>query len=117
MSVDSMVHAASAGQPVDTRPVTPALAISGLCKTFDKPAVDSLDLTVAPGEFYALLGPNGAGKTTTLRMVAGLLDADAGDIRIFGVDARRDVIEAKKITAWLPDEPMLYDKLDPIEYL
>jgi ABC-2 type transport system ATP-binding protein len=98
-------------------PVTPALSISGLCKTFDRPAVDNLDLTVAPGEFYALLGPNGAGKTTTLRMVAGLLDADAGDIRIFGVDARKEPIDAKRITAWLPDEPMLYDKLDPIEYL
>ena len=95
----------------------PALHISGLCKSFDKPAVRNLDLTVAPGEFYALLGPNGAGKTTTLRMVAGLLPADAGDISIFGVDARKDVIAAKRITAWLPDEPMLYDKLDPVEYL
>lgn len=95
----------------------PALRVAGLCKSFDKPAVDHLDLTIAPGEFYALLGPNGAGKTTTLRMVAGLLPADAGDIEIFGVDARKDVVEAKKITAWLPDEPMLYDKLDPIEYL
>ena len=69
------------------------------------------------GEFYALLGPNGAGKTTTLRMVAGLLPADDGDIEIFGVDARRAPIEAKRIVAWLPDEPMLYDKLDPLEYL
>lgn len=96
---------------------TEALRISGLRKVFDKPAVDGLDLTVRRGEFYALLGPNGAGKTTTLRMVAGLLPADEGEIGIFGVDARRKPIEAKKITAWLPDEPMLYDKLDPVEYL
>lgn len=94
-----------------------ALRVRGLCKTFDKPAVSDLELTIAPGEFYALLGPNGAGKTTTLRMVAGLLPADDGEIDIFGVNARAQPVEAKKITAWLPDEPMLYEKLDPIEYL
>jgi ABC-2 type transport system ATP-binding protein len=49
-----------------------ALDISGLTKSFDRPVVDRLDLTVRTGEFYALLGPNGAGKTTILRMVAGL---------------------------------------------
>ena len=95
----------------------PALVLSGLTKSFGRPAVDRLDLTIAAGEFYALLGPNGAGKTTTLRLVAGLLPADDGDIRIFGIDARRSPIEAKRIVAWLPDEPMLYDKLDPLEYL
>ena len=69
------------------------------------------------GEFYALLGANGAGKTTTLRMIAGLLQPDAGRIAIFGVDALAEPIAAKRITAWLPDEPMLYDKLTPLEYL
>lgn len=97
--------------------MTPALEIRALRKSFGKPAVDGLDLTVRPGEVYALLGPNGAGKTTTLRMIAGLLPADAGEIRVFGVDARRDPIAAKRIVAWLPDEPQLYDKLDPLEYL
>src|SRR5580658_5093465 len=95
----------------------PALVLKSLTKSFGRPAVDRLDLTIAAGEFYALLGPNGAGKTTTLRLVAGLLPADDGDIRIFGIDARRSPIEAKRIIAWLPDEPMLYDKLDPLEYL
>ncbi len=97
---------------------TPALALRSLRKTFGPAvAVDSLDLTVQAGEFFALLGPNGAGKTTTLRMVAGLLPAESGEIEIFGIDARRRQIDAKRITAWLPDEPMLYDKLDPLEYL
>ena len=95
----------------------PALVLRSLTKNFDRQAVDGLDLSVAVGEFYALLGPNGAGKTTTLRMVAGLLPADSGEIRIFGIDARCRPIEAKRIVAWLPDEPMLYDKLDPLEYL
>jgi ABC-2 type transport system ATP-binding protein len=96
----------------------PALTLRGLSKRFaEKAAVDDLNLSVQAGEFYALLGPNGAGKTTTLRMVAGLLPPDRGDIGVFGIDARRQPIEAKRIIAWLPDEPMLYDKLDPLEYL
>ena len=94
-----------------------ALALRGLRKTFDRVAVDDLDLDVRAGEFYALLGPNGAGKTTTLRMVAGLERADAGSIYIFGIDARADPIAAKRLVAWVPDEPLLYDKLSPLEYL
>jgi ABC-2 type transport system ATP-binding protein len=97
------------------RPV--ALALRGLSKSFDRPAVDALDLTVYGGEFYALLGPNGAGKTTTLRMVVGLLRPDAGSIQIDGIDALADPVAAKQITAWLSDEPMIYDKLTPYEYL
>jgi ABC-2 type transport system ATP-binding protein len=94
-----------------------ALDVRGLCKRFDRPAVDGLDLTIRKGEFYGLLGPNGAGKTTTLRMVAGLLKPDAGSISVFGVDALADPVEAKRITAWVSDEPMIYDKLTPYEYL
>ena len=97
--------------------ILPALLVKGLTKAFDKTAVDSLDLTVRQGELYALLGPNGAGKTTTLRMVAGLTAPDAGHIQIFGIDARKNPIGAKRIVAWLPDDPMLYDKLTPLEYL
>ena len=94
-----------------------ALALRGLSKSFDRPAVDALDLTVYGGEFYALVGPNGAGKTTTLRMVVGLLRPDAGSININGIDALDDPEAAKQITAWLSDEPMIYDKLTPYEYL
>ena len=95
----------------------PALAITGLRKSFDRPVVDNLDLTIHAGEFYALLGPNGAGKTTILRMVAGLLQPDAGAISIYGIDARRDPLAAKRVTAWVSDEPMVYDRLTPLEYL
>src|SRR5256714_11135823 len=97
--------------------MTPALEIRGLHKSFDRPAVAGLDLTVRTGEFYSLLGPNGAGKTTTLRMVAGLLPPDAGTIRICGINALHDPVEAKRIVAWVSDEPMIYDKLTPFEYL
>jgi len=94
-----------------------ALEVRGLVKRFERPAVDGLDLAVLTGEFYALLGPNGAGKTTTLRMIAGLMRPDAGSIHIGGIDALADPVEAKKITAWISDEPMIYDKLTPREYL
>ena len=97
------------------RPI--ALALRGVSKRFDRPAVDALDLTVYGGEFYALVGPNGAGKTTTLRMVVGLLRPDAGSICIGGIDALVDSVAAKQMTAWLSDEPMIYEKLTPYEYL
>ena len=95
----------------------PALDIRDLAKRFERPAVDGLSLSVPAGEFYTLLGPNGAGKTTTLRMVTGLLKPDRGAIAIFGVDALADPVAAKRIMAWVSDEPMIYDKLTPLEYL
>ena len=102
-------------------PLTPeppvALEIRGLVKRFERPAVDGLDLAVRGGEFYALLGPNGAGKTTTLRMIAGLLRPDAGSIHVMGIDALADPVAAKRVMAWISDEPMIYDKLTPREYL
>ncbi|HEY4163888.1 MAG TPA: ABC transporter ATP-binding protein [Dongiaceae bacterium] len=94
-----------------------ALTVRGLRKVFQRPAVDGLDLRIGRGEFYALLGPNGAGKTTTLRIVAGLLRPDSGSVEIFGTDALAAPIAAKQITAWVSDEPMIYDKLTPLEYL
>ncbi|WEK05227.1 MAG: ABC transporter ATP-binding protein [Candidatus Devosia phytovorans] len=95
----------------------PALAVTSLNKSFDRPVIKQFDLTIRAGEFYALLGPNGAGKTTILRMVAGLLQPDSGGISIFGIDARRDPIAAKRMLAWVSDEPMVYDRLTPLEYL
>jgi ABC-2 type transport system ATP-binding protein len=97
--------------------MTPALAIHDLHKSFVRPAVDGLNLTVAAGTFYALLGPNGAGKTTVLRMVAGLLKPDAGTIAVFGIDNQADPIAAKQMVSWVSDEPMVYDRLTPLEYL
>ena len=97
-----------------------SLHIAQLVKRFGgaaRPAVDGLSLDVAEGELYALLGPNGAGKTTSLRMVAGLLAPDAGTIAICGIDLARAPLDAKRVVAYVPDEPLLYDKLTPIEYL
>jgi ABC-2 type transport system ATP-binding protein len=98
-------------------PDTPALRLRGLRKSFGRPAVDGIDLEVRRGELYALLGPNGAGKTTTLRMVTGLLAPDAGQVEVLGIDMARDPAAAKRGMAYLPDDPMLYGKLKPTEYL
>ena len=95
----------------------PALRTSGLSKSFGRPAVDGLDLEVRRGELYALLGPNGAGKTTTLRMVTGLVAPDAGRIEVLGIDLAQAPLDAKRRMAYLPDDPMLYGKLKPTEYL
>jgi len=103
-------------QPLLSQPQL-ALDIRGLAKRFERPAVDGLDLAVREGEFYALLGPNGAGKTTTLRMIAGLIRPDAGSIQVAGIDALAEPVAAKTIIAWISDEPMIYDKLTPEEYL
>jgi ABC-2 type transport system ATP-binding protein len=96
---------------------TPALLIRDLVKIYDHRAVDGLELTVGAGEIYALLGPNGAGKTTTLNMIAGIIPPDEGRIEVFGIDVMRAPLAAKQEIAWLPDDPMLYDKLTPLEYL
>lgn len=108
---------------MDTPPLAlpdppPALQITGLVKHFGaKVAVDHLDLSIPQGEFHALLGPNGAGKTTTLRIVAGLAKAEFGTVRVLGHDIATDPIAAKRALAFLPDDPLLYGKLRPIEYL
>ncbi|MBU1176527.1 MAG: ABC transporter ATP-binding protein [Alphaproteobacteria bacterium] len=94
-----------------------ALEIVALKKSFDKPAVDGISLSIPRGMFYVLLGPNGAGKTTLLRMVSGILKPDSGTIRVCGIDALADPVAAKQRLAWVSDEPMVYDRLTPLEYL
>ena len=89
-------------------PTASALEIRNLKKSFTEPAVNDLSLSIRAGEFYALLGPNGAGKTTTLRMVAGLLEADGGEVSICGIDTARDPIEAKRVLAWVPDLSLIH---------
>ena len=98
--------------------MTIALKLASLSKRFGSHlAVNNLTLQIFQGSLYALLGPNGAGKTTTLRMVAGLLQPDEGDALIFGHSIRRSPNQAKQLLAYLPDEPLLYNKLRSMEYL
>ncbi|PYE55790.1 ABC transporter ATP-binding protein [Deinococcus yavapaiensis] len=95
-----------------------ALGLSKLGKRFGATwAVRELDLEVPEGELFALLGANGAGKTTTLRMIAGLLLPTEGDVSILGHSVTREPNAAKRPLAYLPDDPLLYGKLRPLEYL
>ena len=80
-------------------------------------AVDDLSLHVLPGEIYGFIGHNGAGKTTTLRAVAGVLDFTQGHIRIAGHDIQAEPVAAKKVTAFLPDNPDLYEFMKGIDFL
>jgi ABC-2 type transport system ATP-binding protein len=82
-----------------------------------KKAVDDLSLEVAPGEFFAVLGPNGAGKTTTIKMLAGLLRPTSGRLKVGGFDVAKDPIGAKRVCAYVPDQPYLYDKLSGLEFM
>ena len=85
---------------------------SALSKQFGKKrAVDSLDLTVAEGEFFCYLGPNGAGKTTTIKMLTGLVRPTSGTAKIGGHDIQEDPLAAKRLLGYIPDTPFLYDKL------
>lgn len=97
---------------------TAALELIDLTKTFgDNRAVDGISLSLPTGRFQALLGANGAGKTTTMRLIAGLLLPDAGTVKVHGRSIAEDPIAARRTIAWLPDEPLIYDKLSPVEYL
>ncbi len=90
----------------------------GLSKSFGSvPAVNNLDLEIKGGEIYGFLGPNGSGKTTTIRMLAGLLEPDAGRAFICGHDIIKEASPAKALMALVPDQPKLYGKLTAREFL
>ena len=94
------------------------LNIEHLTKTYgDKKAVDDLSLHIRPGEIYGFIGHNGAGKTTTLKSCCGILQFDAGSIRIGGKSIQDDPIACKKMLAYIPDNPDLYEFLSGVKYL
>lgn len=89
-----------------------------LTKTFgDLQAVSAVDLHVQPGEIFGFLGPNGAGKTTTIRMLTGLLRPTSGQAMIGGYDIQTHPVEAKSLLGYVPDAPVLYEKLTGREFL
>ena len=94
------------------------LNIKNLTKTYgEKKAVDDLTLHIAPGEIYGFIGHNGAGKTTTLKSVVGILQFDEGEITINGHLDKDDPLACKKIIAYIPDNPDLYEFMTGIKYL
>ena len=94
------------------------LLIRHLTKRYgEKKAVDDLDLHIAPGEIYGFIGHNGAGKTTTLKSVAGILQFDEGEITIAGHSIREEPLACKRLFAYIPDNPDLYEFMTGWQYL
>ena len=94
------------------------LKIEHLTKKYgDKKAVDDLCLHIHPGEIYGFIGHNGAGKTTTLKSIVGILAFDEGVITIDGVSVKENPLKCKKMLAYIPDNPDLYDYMTGIKYL
>ena len=94
------------------------LKIDHLTKKYgDYAAVNDLSLHIQPGEIYGFIGHNGAGKTTTLKCVAGILAYENGEITINGFDIQKNALDAKKVTAYIPDNPDIYDYMTAIQYL
>ena len=94
------------------------LSISHLTKKYgDTVAVDDLSLTINSGEIYGFIGHNGAGKSTTIKSVAGILAFENGEITIDGLSIKDQPLECKKIMAYIPDNPDLYDFMSGIKYL
>src|SRR5262245_62129473 len=92
--------------------MTAAIEVAGLVKNFGQTrALDGLDLTVAHGEVHGFLGPNGAGKTTTLRVLLGLLHADAGTARLLGGDPWREATTLHRRIAYVPGDVTLWPNL------
>jgi len=98
--------------------MTPAIATSGLTRRFgDFVAVNQVNLSVAPGQFYGFLGPNGAGKSTTIKMLTGLLAPTAGSIQVLGMDFASNAIEVKRQIGVVPEGMALFGRLTASEYL
>jgi ABC-2 type transport system ATP-binding protein len=94
------------------------IAVENLTKLYGElVAVDAVSFRVSPGEVLGLVGPNGAGKTTTLRSLVGIVRPTRGTITIGGHDLERDPVAAKRLLAFMPDEPHLFDYLTVEEHL
>lgn len=94
------------------------LEIKNFSKNYgDFKAVDNLNLTVKDGEIYGFIGHNGAGKSTTIKAVVGAMDFTEGEIYIDGKSVKRDPLGCKNVTAYVPDNPDIYDHLSGIQYL
>ncbi|MCK5302624.1 MAG: ABC transporter ATP-binding protein [Candidatus Thorarchaeota archaeon] len=94
------------------------IEVMELTKVFNEfIAVRNLSFQVNPGEIYGLLGPNGSGKTTTMRMLLGLLQPTAGSARISGHDIREEIVAAKRVMGYVPEEPVLPERLTGWEYI
>lgn len=94
------------------------IVIDHLIKQYDDyTAVNDISLEIKSGEIFGFLGPNGAGKTSTIKMIMGLMKPTSGTITVDGHDIQKDPVAAKKVLGYVPDRPILYEKLTAWEYM
>lgn len=95
------------------------LEIINLSKTYKggKKAVDNISMKIEAGDIFGFIGPNGAGKTTTIKAVTGILEFESGDILIDGMSVKKEPIACKKITAYIPDNPDIYEFMTGIAFI
>src|SRR5947209_13346473 len=110
MSKENTQASVAVQQPPES--TMPAIEMIDLCKSFGTfKAVDHLSLTVQQGEIFGLLGPNGSGKTTTINMISGLSVPTSGEVRVLGLDVRRQARQVRQILGSVPQETALYEEL------
>ena len=102
----------------EQKKAAPVLSVNHVVKAFGaKRAVDDVTLDVMPGDIFGFVGHNGAGKTTLIRAIVGVTGFDEGDIRIAGQSVKTDALACKRMTAYVPDNPDIYEFLTGIQYL
>ncbi|MFB3890288.1 MAG: ABC transporter ATP-binding protein [Candidatus Bathyarchaeia archaeon] len=95
-----------------------AVELKNVVKRYNEiTAVNNVDLTIKPGEVFGLLGPNGSGKSTILKILLGLVQPDAGSVRVLGIDVKQDPVAVKRLVGYAPESPRLYEFLTGIEFL
>jgi len=93
------------------------IEVENLVKRFGgKVALKGISFTVRDGEIYGLLGPNGSGKSTTMRILAGIIPPSDGKVVVEGIDVAENPIEVKRIVGYIPETPVLYESLTPVEF-
>lgn len=111
-----MTHTMTAATSQSTK--APVLSVAHVSKAFGtKRALNDVSLEVLPGDIFGFVGHNGAGKTTLIRAIVGVADFDEGDIHIAGHSVRSDALTCKRLCAYVPDNPDVYDFLTGIQYL
>ena len=102
----------------DRKTGRPILVVKDVTRVFgEKRALDSVSLEVSAGRIFGFVGPNGAGKTTLIRSIVGVAKPDSGDIRIAGQSVITDALACKRLTAYVPDNPDIYEFLTGMQYL
>jgi len=94
------------------------IQVQGLLKSYgDKVVLDHIDLSIEAGSIHGYIGPNGVGKTTTVKILAGLIQRDGGEVRVAGFDPHEDPLEVKRRIGYLPESAVLYESLTVAEFL